>query len=91
MTDFSSAMSVATSGMRAQAARLRHVSENIANTDTPGYRRKQISFEDAMNGQVIAGQMKLDQTALPRIYDPANPLADASGHYEGSNVSAAQL
>jgi len=87
MTDFSSAMSVATSGMRAQAARLRHVSENIANTDTPGYRRKQISFEDAMNGQVIAGQMKLDQTALPRIYDPANPLADASGHYEGSNVN----
>jgi len=35
MTDFSEAMNVATSGMKAQATRLRHVSENIANTDTP--------------------------------------------------------
>lgn len=87
MTDFSSAMSVATSGMKAQSARLRHVSENIANTDTPGYRRKQISFEDAVNGTVAAGDVRLDQTALPRIYDPTNPLADDSGHFEGSNVN----
>jgi len=87
MTDFSSAMSVATSGMKAQSARLRHVSENIANTDTPGYRRKQISFEDAINGTVAAGDVRLDQTALPRIYDPTNPLADDSGHFEGSNVN----
>ena len=40
MTDFSNALDVAASGMRAQASRIRHVSENIANTDTPGYRRK---------------------------------------------------
>jgi len=87
MTDFSEAMSVATSGMKAQATRLRHVSENIANTDTPGYRRKQVSFEDAMNGTVVAGDMTLDKTALPRIFDPTSPLADSSGHFEGSNVN----
>jgi len=87
MTDFSEAMNVATSGMKAQATRLRHVSENIANTDTPGYRRKQISFEDAMNGTVVTGNMTLDQTALPKIYDPTNPMADSSGHFQGSNVN----
>ena len=92
MTDFSDAMSVATSGMKAQASRLRHVSENIANTDTPGYRRKTIAFEEMMqagqtNGAVTTGRMRLDQTELARIYDPANPLADASGHYDGSNVN----
>ena len=37
MTDFSNAISVASSGMKAQATRLRHVSENIANADTPGF------------------------------------------------------
>ena len=45
MTDFSSGLGVAASGMRAQADRIRHVSENIANADTPGYRRKVVNFE----------------------------------------------
>lgn len=91
MTDFSDAMAVASSGMKAQATRLRHLSENIANADTPGYRRKTISFEEMVaqgqrSGAVTTGPMRLDQTALTRVYDPANPLADASGHYNGSNV-----
>ena len=92
MTDFSDAMSVASSGMKAQASRLRHVSENIANTDTPGYRRKSITFEEMVtqgrrSGAVEAGPMRLDQTELKRIYDPAHPLADETGHYDGSNVN----
>lgn len=92
MTDFSEAMSVATSGMKAQASRLRHVSENIANTDTPGYRRKTVPFEEIIaagraTGGVEVGQVRLDQTELTQIYDPANPLADANGNYDGSNVN----
>ena len=92
MNDFSTAMSIASSGMKAQATRLRHLSENIANTDTPGFRRKIVSFEEARDkgqqtGAVVTGPMRLDQTALPRVYDPANPLSDASGYYQGSNVN----
>lgn len=92
MTDFSDAMNVAASGMRAQANRLRHVSENIANTDTPGYRRKLVSFSEMVDrgertGRVETGPVQLDRADLQRIYDPANPLADASGHYDGSNVN----
>lgn len=92
MTDFSDAISVATSGMKAQANRLRHVSENIANSDTPGYRRKAITFEEVVDrgrptGAVAAGRLRLDQSDLARIYDPAHPLADDTGHYDGSNVN----
>ncbi len=92
MTDFSDAISVAASGMKVQATRLRHVSENIANTDTPGYRRKTVSFTETMNGATGTGgveidRMRLDRTALDRIYDPTHPLADASGHFDGSNVN----
>ncbi|MGJ8588570.1 MAG: flagellar basal body rod protein FlgC [Yoonia sp.] len=92
MTDFSDAISVATSGMKAQANRLRHVSENIANTDTPGYRRKAITFEEMVSlgrptGEVMAGPIRLDQSELSQIYDPAHPLADATGYYQGSNVN----
>lgn len=91
MTDFSNAMSVATSGMKAQSARLRHVSENIANADTPGYRRKTISFNEVVDhgqrtGEVNTGRVRLDQSALTEVYDPTSPLADESGNYDGSNV-----
>ncbi|MGB7262953.1 MAG: flagellar basal body rod protein FlgC [Albidovulum sp.] len=91
MSDFSSSFSVAASGMEAQAMRLRHVSENIANADTPGYHRKTTAFEAVMEGgtatgQVQLGGVELDQTELTRILDPGHPMADENGYYDGSNV-----
>jgi len=86
-----SAVELAASGLRAQAIRLRHVSENIANTDTPGYRRKLVSFQQEMDfgretGAVTASPTRLDQRELPRIHDPSNPMAGEDGYYSGSNV-----
>ena len=46
MSDLTSSLAFAATGMQAQASRLRHVSENIANADTPGYRRKTVSFQE---------------------------------------------
>ena len=92
MSAFADALSVTMSGLKAQATRLRLVSENIANVDTPGYRRKAIPFElshDGANGvqEVSAGRVRLDKSELERIHDPAHPLADTTGHYDGSNVN----
>lgn len=85
--DLISSLAFAASGMETQAMRLRAVSENIANADTPGYRRKVMTFEQAMDtGLVVAGPVKLDQGELTRIYDPGHPLADETGYYDGSNV-----
>jgi len=91
MSDFSKALSVSASGLAAQATRLRHVSENISQVDTPGYRRKSVSFEalrDASGNfeSVSVGRVQLDRSDLTRIYDPSHPLADESGSYDGSNV-----
>ncbi len=91
MGDLFNTLSASASGMQAQAERLRHVSENIANADTPGYRRKITSFQQMVEagratGLVETGNLRLDQRELPLIHDPGHPLADASGHYAGSNV-----
>jgi flagellar basal-body rod protein FlgC len=91
MNDFSNALSVSASGLKAQAQRLSHVSENIANADTPGYRRKVVAFETELNGpratgEVATGPVRLDRSDLSRIYEPGHPLADATGHFDGSNV-----
>jgi len=91
MKDFMASMSASSSGMQAQASRLRVLSENLANADTPGYRRKTISFVNEYNafsqhGRVKAGPIDFDQRELARIHDPSHPLADAGGYYDGSNV-----
>lgn len=85
------ATAISVSGMRAQAQRLRHVAENIANIDTPGYRRKLVSFEAARDGgratgAVEAGRVRLDRSELPQVFDPEHPLAGPDGFYLGSNV-----
>lgn len=85
-------MSIASSGMAAQSARLRISAENIANSDTPGYRRKIVPFKQVMDdvtgAQLVrTGRLYLDQTELQRIYDASHPMADAEGYYQGSNVN----
>lgn len=87
MSDFSDSLFIAASGMRAQTNRLRFTAENIANVDTPGYRGKTAPFSiDRATGGVEAGALRLNPRELPKIYDPAHPMADAKGYYQGSNV-----
>jgi flagellar basal-body rod protein FlgC len=86
--DFLSTFSVAGSGMEAQSRRLRVIAENVANADTPGFQRKQLTFaENREDGGVAVSGLELDDTQLPSIYDPTHPLADEAGYYLGSNVS----
>jgi flagellar basal-body rod protein FlgC len=92
MSEFSKALQVTSSGLNAQATRLRHLSENISHADTPGYRRKTISFETAFASragvaEVLPGKVTLDRADLERVHDPNHPLSDDTGHYDGSNVN----
>lgn len=91
MADIFGAYAASASGMDAQSRRLRHVAENVANADTPGYRRKTIPFDAVVDRKlgvtkVEAGRVQLDRRDLPRIYDPGHALADTNGYYDGSTV-----
>ena len=74
MNDLFQTLSASASGMKAQAERLRFVSENIANADTPGYRRKTAGFHEVLEagrltGLVETGQVQLDQREAQRSYE----------------------
>jgi len=93
MSDFSKAMAVSASGMQAHASRLRISSENIANSNTPGYQRKILPFEQVFDPDLGAtivrtGQLDLDQADLKKTYDPSHPLSNPEGYFEGSNVNS---
>ncbi len=92
MNSFANSMNAAASGMQAQGFRMRVISENIANKDTPGFHRKTVSFDNAYNRErdmnlVKVDRVGLDRSKLERVYNPAHPMADESGHVELSNVS----
>ena len=89
MSDLLSTMASSISGMSAQSARLRLASENIANADTPGYRRKLVPFEQIVDGSgaVRTGDVHLDSTSLERVFEPSHPMAGEDGYYDSSNVN----
>ncbi|MFN3207677.1 MAG: flagellar basal body rod protein FlgC [Roseovarius sp.] len=91
MSDLGKSLAVSATALKAQSQRLRHVSENIANADTPGYRRKLVAFEEVARGKeaggVEAGRVHLSRKDREEIFDPNHPMADETGHYLGSNVN----
>jgi flagellar basal-body rod protein FlgC len=98
--DFARSMSIATSGLRAQAGRMRVISENIANADSTSstaggdpYRRKIPSFTSELNrtldAKVVAlGKIRPDGSAFRVKHDPGNPAADAAGNVKYPNVNS---
>ncbi|MEM1383309.1 MAG: flagellar basal body protein [Pseudomonadota bacterium] len=91
MHDLQRAMLSASSGMSAQSFRMRLIGENVANSDTPGFQRKTITFEqffDRSNGAMTLrlGPVRLSQTDPREAYEPGNPLADDRGVVTYSNV-----
>ena len=99
IADFARSMGIATSGLRAQAGRMRVISENIANADstasTPGgdpYRRKVPTFSSELDRTLDANVVKLgrvmpDSSDFRIKHEPGNPAADAEGNVKYPNVN----
>lgn len=99
MDDLTLSKTIAASGMKAQAQRLRVISENLANADslskTPGgqpYRRKTVTFRNELDRTtgaelVKVGRVSRDRGQLERKYDPGHEAAGADGYVLLPNVN----
>ena len=97
--EFKSAIAIAGSGMKAQAPRLRVISENLANADSlptkkgaEPYRRKTITFKNALDRELGADKVKVDKIAedtseFLKKLDPGHPAADEDGYVLTPNVN----
>ena len=97
--DFIKSLAIAASGLRAQAGRMRIISENIANSDSTSqtaggdpYRRRiptfQGEFDRSLNAQVVAlGPVRTDNSDFHLKFEPGNPAADAQGNVKYPNVN----
>ena len=99
VSDFTRSMGIATSGLRAQAGRMRVISENIANADSTGsspgadpYRRKVPTFtsqlDRALDAKTVGlGRIVPDTSNFRTKYEPSNPAADQNGYVKYPNVN----
>jgi len=98
--DFFKTMAIAASGLRAQAGRMRIISENIANADsTPSnpnaepYRRKvptfQTEIDRALDVKLVElGKTRTDNSEFRVKYEPGHPAADKNGNVRLPNVNS---
>ena len=99
MMDFIKSIAIAASGMRAQAGRMRIISENIANSDStatsPGgdpYRRRIVTFRNSSIANStrkwsISARVATDKSDFRVRHEPDNPMADAKGDVKYPNVN----
>lgn len=98
--DILNAIKISAHGMQTQGARIRVVSENIANADTTGltpgadpYRRQTISFKNELDRElgvrlVDINKIGIDnKTPFAMKYIPDHPAADESGYVKMPNVN----
>ena len=99
MDDIIKTMQISSAGMRAQGARLKVISENLANAnslpqDANGkpYRRKIITFSNELDrsmglNKVGIGKITADMSNFGKKFDPNHPAADQDGYVLTPNVN----
>jgi len=97
--DLRDSLTVAAAGMKVQGTRIKVIAENMANSDstaeTPNdlpYRRKVITFENAMDRQLGLEMVRVhkidkDRSDFQRRYDPTHPSANSEGYVLFPNVN----
>ncbi len=95
------AIQVSASGMRAQGARVRMITENVANADTTGktagsdpYRRQTITFKNELDKKSGVQEVKVDKVGVDQTtpfalkYMPGHPAANAEGYVKMPNLNS---
>ena len=99
MSDLSTSLNISASGMKAQGARLRVISENVANAGSTAvtpeadpYRRKLVTFGSVLDRELGASVVEVkkvsrDPAEFGQRYEPNHPAADETGYVATSNVN----
>jgi flagellar basal-body rod protein FlgC len=106
MADFFSSMRVSATGLDAQMKRMNTISSNIANAESPGYKRKDVeltatadreSFGEILQNKVdentqgvLVTDIHEDTKPQRLVYKPDDPNANADGYIEMPNVNPVQ-
>ncbi|UTI64657.1 flagellar basal body rod protein FlgC [Paraconexibacter antarcticus] len=88
------ALSVSGSALTTERLRMDVTAENLANAQTPNYRRKEVVVKEAFDQQlgkamgVQATGIVNDPAPNKQVYDPGNPDANAQGYVSMPDITS---
>lgn len=69
-----------TAGARAADARQKAIAANLANVETPAYRRQDVKFEQALQKAIDSGRPLEFKAVQPELHRPKTTPVDADGN-----------
>lgn len=99
--NLSDVFAISGSGLKAQNARMKVISENMANVNSgptkageKPYQRQVVTFKNEFDHALGAYKVKVagvvnDRSDFIKKFDPSNPAADAKGYVMMPNVNSA--
>lgn len=88
------ALSVSGSALATERLRMDVTAENLANAQTPNYRRKEVVVKEAFDQQ-LGKAMGVEATGIvndpapnKQVYDPGNPDANAQGYVSMPDITS---
>jgi flagellar basal-body rod protein FlgB len=80
MSKTNSIMALIEAGIRAEGFRQKAIANNVANLETPGYRRVDVKFEELM-AKSMDSSGKVDLNELePQVYQPKQTPVKSNGN-----------
>ena len=78
-------------GLKAEALRQRAVANNVANLQTPGYRRLDVKFEQLLAKAMASGDDFDVEELEPELYQPKNTAVNPNGNDVNLDVEVGEL
>jgi flagellar basal-body rod protein FlgB len=78
-------------GLKAEALRQRAIANNVANLQTPGYRRLDVRFEQLLAKAMESGEDFDVEEVEPELYQPKNTAVNPNGNDVNLDVEVGEL
>jgi len=78
-------------GIKAEGLRQKAIAGNMANLETPGYRRIDVKFEELLAKVLDSGGEADLETARPELYQPKNTPLQSNGNDVSLEVEMGEL
>jgi flagellar basal-body rod protein FlgB len=91
MSGTNNIIDVLEAGIRAESLRQKAISNNIANLETPGYRRIDVKFEELLAKCLKTGDTTKLREIVPEIYRPEQTPVKSNGNDVNYETEVGQM
>ncbi|MBI5723543.1 MAG: flagellar basal body rod protein FlgB [Planctomycetes bacterium] len=79
------------SGVNAATLRGKTIANNLANVNTPGFRRSAVEFETLLDDALRSGKAIKPKSIEPEIFEPQNTILNSMGNDVDMEVEVGQM